>query len=121
MKKLGDLILPNSIQWMDRYAFSPIVQTLVYTLDGTPVVSSGGLSGGLPITLVAEKSVTWLDSETLDALLVLAAQPGASFPLIWEAFSCTVMFRHHEPPALALKPLWPDHDQYVGTIKLMVI
>ena len=119
MKQIGDLILPDSLQWIDRYAFSPVVQTVVQTLAGTTVVSGRAWEAGWPLTLVAEEEVTWLDVTTVEELTSMANQVGASFPMVWETFSGTVLFRHQEPPALDLKPLWPHHNQFIGTIKLM--
>ena len=120
MKKIGTLILPDSLQWIDRYAFSPVNQTVVQTLAGTPVVFGSPQVAGWPLTLVAEEEVTWLDAVTVAELTAMANQSGASFSLTWQTFSCTVLFRHQEPPALDLKPLWPHHNQFIGTIKLMV-
>ncbi len=119
MKKLGDLLLPDSLQWSDRYACPPVTQTVVQTLAGTPVVFSTPQVSGWPLTLVAEENVTWLDQVTVDQVMVMASQPGATFLLIWEEYACTVLFRHQEPPAVQIKPLWPHHNQFIGTIKLM--
>ena len=120
MKRLGDLLLPDSLQWIDRYAHPPVTQTVVQTLAGTPVVFTFRQASGWPLTLVAEEEVTWLDQNTVGALAAMASQPGAVFSLVWETFSGNVMFRHQDPPALNMKPLWPHHNQFIGTIKLMV-
>ena len=119
MKQLGELLLPDSLQWIDRYAFSPVRQTVSHTLSGTPVAFAHLPVGRGPITLVAEQEVTWLDVATVEALSVMAGQVGFSFPLVWETFSCTVLFRHQDSPALDMKPLWPHHNQFFGAIKLM--
>lgn len=120
MKQLGDLLLPDSLQWIDRYAYVPVTQTVVQTLAGTPVVFGYAQVSGWPLTLVAEVDVTWLDLATVEALVAMASQTGVLFPLVWENITYTVLFRHHEPPALNIKPLWPHHNQFIGTIKLMV-
>lgn len=119
MKQIGTLLLPDSLQWRDRYAFSPVHQTVVQTVAGRPVVFGRSVVVGRPITLVAAEDVTWLDAVTVEALSAMALQVGASFSLTWETFSCTVLFRHQTPPALEMQPVWPHHDQCVGTIKLM--
>lgn len=117
MKKLGTIILPDSMQWVDRYAVSPVAQTVVHTLAGTPVACSRK-EYGIPITLAAAGDTTWLDRETTELLAEMAAGVGAIYSLLWEEESYVVLFRHHEPPALSLTPLWPHHDQFIGTIKL---
>ncbi|MBF0453265.1 MAG: hypothetical protein HQL72_00435 [Magnetococcales bacterium] len=117
MKKLGELLLPDSLQWIDRYAVSPVAQTVVQTLAGTPVAFHRQ-GGGTPITLTASKETTWLSHTTTEALLEMAAQAGAIYPLVWEEVTLNVGFRHHQPPALDLTPVWPHHTQFVGTIRL---
>ena len=121
MKKLGDLILPESLQWTDRHDWSPVAQETARTLGGTPVIWTQPLSGGRPVTLEATEDVTWLDQATVDAIRAMAAQAGASFTLIWEAETYTVMFRHDDPPAVKFQPLWPHHHLFSGTLKLMTV
>ncbi|MBF0171738.1 MAG: hypothetical protein HQK87_11760 [Nitrospinae bacterium] len=121
MKKLGDLILPDSLQWTDRWEWSPVAMETTRTLGGAPVVWSQPLAKGRPITLEAADEVTWLDRATVEALEAMAAQPGAAFTLIWEGVSRSVMFRHFDAPAIAFQPIWPHHDLFTGTIKLMEI
>ncbi|MEO5341069.1 MAG: hypothetical protein H7837_11240 [Magnetococcus sp. MYC-9] len=118
MKQLGDLLLPDSLQWIDRYT-QPVTQTVVQTLAGTPVVFGSPQHSGWPLTLVAEAETTWLELTTVATLLAMAGQVGARFPLRWDDFACSVLFRHHDPPAVHFKPLWPHHNQFTGTIKLM--
>jgi hypothetical protein len=120
MKKLGSLILPDSIQWTDRHITSPVNQTVLHTLAGTPVVFSSKVTG-FSITLAATGDTTWIDKTTADQLKEMADLEGAIYPLIWEELSCNVIFRHHEPPAISLTPLWPHHNQFTGTIRLTCI
>ncbi len=119
MKKLSDLILPDSLQWSDRDSWSPVVQETAATLGGGTAIFSQARLDGRPITLEAEDRITWFDQAAVDALKDMAAQSGATFTLIWEDDTFTVLFRHHEPPAISFSPLWPHFDQYTGTIKLM--
>jgi len=121
MKQLGVLTLPESLQWTDRDAWSPVIQSTATTLGGGTAVFSQSRLDGRPITLEAEDQVTWLDRTTIDALKEMAVQAGAIFPLIWEGKTYSVMFRHHDAPAISFQPLWPHHDLFTGTIKLMEI
>ncbi|MBF0625848.1 MAG: hypothetical protein HQL82_13695 [Magnetococcales bacterium] len=121
MKKLGDLILPDSLQWTDRWAWSPVAMETARTLGGAPVVWSQLLAKGRPITLEAAEDVTWLDLATVEALEAMAAQTGAAFTLIWEGASRSVMFRHFEAPAISFQPIWPHHDLFTGTVRLMTV
>ncbi|MBF0358950.1 MAG: hypothetical protein HQL70_10110 [Magnetococcales bacterium] len=120
MKKLGNLILPDSLQWTDQYSLSPVTQTVAHTLAGTPVVFSRKGSG-LPITLAATGDTTWLDLTTTKLLAEMSEQVGVIYSLIWNDLNFNVIFRHHEPPAISLTPLWPHHDHFTGTIRLTQI
>ena len=51
----------------------------------------------------------------------MAAQAGATFTLTWGSESRVVMFRHFDPPAIQFRPIWPHHDLFTGTIKLMEV
>ena len=121
MKYLGDLILPESLQWIDQDSWSPVNQETTTTLGGGTVVFSQTRIDGQPVTLEANDEITWLDQDTVNALKNMAAQAGATFALTWESESFTVLFRHHDPPAVSFAPLWPNHDLFTGTIKLMKV
>ncbi|MEO5345863.1 MAG: hypothetical protein H7834_05735 [Magnetococcus sp. YQC-9] len=110
MKLLGDVILPAGLVWSDRHDAAPVEQTVVRTLGGKPV-----------IWLEARNDAAWLDRDTVEALALLAAQAGASYPLIWENWHGTVIFRHDTQPALAVTPIWPHQDRFTATIRLMTI
>ncbi|MBF0272806.1 MAG: hypothetical protein HQL98_12180 [Magnetococcales bacterium] len=119
MKQLGEVVLPDGLVWSDRHDAAPVEQTVVRTLGGKPVIWARNLTGGIPVTLVAQSDAAWLDRPTVEALALLAAQAGASFILTWEEWSGHVMFRHDTPPALAVTPLWPGHDRFTATIRLL--
>lgn len=119
MKQLGAVVLPDGVLWRDRYEAAPVEQTVVRTLGGKPVIWAQNRLGGRPITLVAQEDAAFLHLATVEALAAMAAQAGASFTLIWEEWSGVVMFRHEAPPALSVTPLWPAHDRFVGTVKLI--
>ena len=119
MKALGGIVLPDETQWSDQHEWSPVAQEVATTLGGNTVFFAQGLTGGQPITLEIEDGITWVDRETVDAIQAMADQPGATFTLVWEVQAMTVQFRHHNKPALSLQPLWPNHDLFTGTIKLI--
>ena len=119
MKQLGDLILPDSLQWIDRDSWSPVNQEAATTLGGGTVIFSQTRIDGRPVTLEATDGITWLDQDAVDALKAMASQAGATFTLTWESESFTVLFGHHNPPAVSFTPLWPNHDLFTGTIKLI--
>jgi len=121
MKKLGDLVLPDAVEWTDKHAYSPVAQSAARTLGGGNVIYTQALTAGRPVTLEAREGVLWLSQAEVDAVMAMADQAGAQFALVWEAEQYTVMFRHHEPPAVGFTPIWPHHDKYFGTIKLITV
>ena len=121
MKQIGDLILPNSIQWTDRWEWSPVVQETARTLGGTAVFWSQPLSGGRPITLEAEDGTTWLSFQQVEAIADMASQAGAVFTLEWDGDVISVLFRHQDPPAIQFKAIWPNYHLFTGTIKLVTV
>ncbi|MBF0213054.1 MAG: hypothetical protein HQM00_05740 [Magnetococcales bacterium] len=122
MKQLGTLVLPDSIQWIDRDEWSPVQQAALQTLSGRTVLFPRPTLKGRPITLVAVDGVTWLTDIEVAALLTMASQPGGTFSLIWESDPVrTVAFRHHTPPAASFQTIYPFSPQHVGEIKLTEI
>lgn len=129
MKKLGDLVLPNQLIWTDKYEPAGVAQSVARTLGGNPVVFTASLKGGRNITLEANKGVCWLNADEVAAIKLMADSPGATYDLTWGEETMTVVFRHHEPPAVELTPLYPLMDEYPkdgrslfhGTIKLTTL
>lgn len=122
---LATLTLPDGLRWVDEYATVPVAQTVRARLDGGWAVYPRAVTGGREITLVAPED-HWLTRAQADALAVMAAVSGASYVLSLRGTSYTVLFRHHDPPALDLQPLvdWGDAqnaDPIIGTIKLMTL
>ncbi|MBF0341471.1 MAG: hypothetical protein HQL95_10995 [Magnetococcales bacterium] len=118
MKQLGDLILPDSIQWTNRYAWAPVAQETARTLGGSQVVWSTSLTGGRPIDLEAADEVTWLTLAQVEAIHAMAMQPGGVFTLTWEGEEFQVMFRHQDPPATSFTPIRPHSNLFNGSLKL---
>ena len=121
MRKLGTLILPDEAQWADQNEWSPVDQATVQTLGGKIIVFSQTLLNGRPITIEIQDGITWLDQESVDAVQAMALQAGATFSLIWDDETFTVMFRHHDPPAVSFKTIWPNYDLFIGSIKLIQV
>ena len=93
MKKLGDLLLPDGLQWADRHDWSPVAQEVARTISGAQVVFCAAISGGRPVTLAAEEGVAWLSLAVLEELSSMAALPGVSYQLEWEDESLLVIIQ----------------------------
>lgn len=125
---LNGLVLNPNIQWADRYVSFGVRQEVRVSLGGRPLISSAPLIGGRPVTLVATEDSGWLDKATVEALRTMAEQSGAAFSFTYgeELVNARVMFRHHESPALDLRPLIgrvipEEGDFWIGSIKLMLL
>jgi len=123
---LDAVTLPNHMVWEDKYNWSPVEQEVKVTLGGVPIVYSAPLQAGRPITLVAFSDQGWLTKEQVDGVRGLAETSGATYTLTIGAESFTVVFRHHEAPAVEMSPLIPraiplSGDYFVGRIKLMAV
>lgn len=128
MIRLDNITLNPSVSWLERYNSFGIAQKPRVTLGGRTTVHVAPLSGGRVITLAALQDSGWLNRVVVEGLLALAAIPGKVMLLTYhgDLDNVPVVFRHHEPPALELKPLLPrsfplDGDYFIGTIKLMQV
>jgi hypothetical protein len=123
---LGATTLNPNMIWVERYGYSKVIQEVQVTLDGSPVVYTRTWQAGMPITLVATDEQGWLTKDMADAVQTSAQTPGAIYTLTIGAETFSVIFRHHEAPAVALRPLLlravplPE-DYFVGELKLMTV
>lgn len=126
MIKIGNLELNPNMAWAERGLSYGVEQSLKVTLGGRTVVRAAPLVNGAPITLVASQDSGWLTTTMVEALHAMAANPGqVVFMTFWnDLVNVPVVFRHNEPPALALGPLLSKAiqepgDFWIGTIKLL--
>lgn len=120
MKKLGNITLPIGMVWSDKYHWPPVGQSVERTLDGGQVVFVAALDKVRNITLITADTA-WLSQETVEAIYDAASQAGAVFILEWDNESIQVMFRHQEPPAFEVTPIWTFADKFTCNIKLMSV
>lgn len=127
---LGGITLSPALQWRERYAYQPVAQSVRRTIGATPVIFHGALVKGEPITLA-----TWSDGGGEYGLLrksvavqviALANVPGAIYTLTFNGVDQSVIFRHDEPPAVDLAPIYPrtadQATEYMrGQIKLLTV
>lgn len=123
---LGGIVLNPSMVIEDRNTSQGVAQSVKRTLGGGLVLFSMGLYAGRSLDLVAGEDHGWLSYATVLQLQDLAAQPGGVFELLVNGVGASVVFRHHEPPAFAAKPLVFRHNQqaddpHTCTIKLLTV
>lgn len=122
---LTTIELPEDLHWSDE-AWSPVVQSVDYGLDGALIVQSATRQAGRPITLAPFNGEgCWMPRSTVDQLLTWQAMAGLQLTLTMRTVARTVMFRHHDGQPIELSPLWhfsdnPEpQDLYVATVRLM--
>ena len=115
-KQLDSIVLPDSMEWPARLDWTGLARSQQRTVGGGLVVWDQPLLRGQPIELIARDQVTWLDLSTVTALHALASAAGASYPLVWEGDSYTVII-----DSVQFRPIWPHHDQHTGRIRLTTV
>lgn len=123
---LGGVALNLDIVWLERYQSHGVEQSVRRTLGGVPVIFSGALGKGQPITLEGSTERGALRQAQVAALQPLADTPGAILVLDFNGDQRQVVFRHDEPPALDFHPVQPHtadaaSDWMVGQIKLRTV
>lgn len=128
LTSLATLTLSHDLLWTDEHGWSPVAANAEYTLTGALIVESAVRLTGRPITLSApDPSMAWHTRAIVDMLLVWAGVPGQQFRLtIDDGRSFTVVFRHHDAPAMEAKPVrgFPSYeadDYWQVSLKLMEI
>jgi len=125
MISLEGVTLDPSLLWTDENNWAPVEQAIQRTVTGALIVSSSARVGGRPITLQPEDdSSSWMNQATVTALRNLTVTPGRVMTLTLRGTNRSVIFRHHESPALEAVPIvhYDDGaDWYKVTLKLMEI
>ena len=111
--------IESQIDWVNRWDWQPIGQSIRYALQGNPVIMENPRSGQ-PITLVAEPPWCWLKASTLLSLHQLASEINRSFQFVWNEYSCLVRFRRDQGP-LVFVPVNSLKNEYSGSIYLISV
>ena len=118
--------LSGSLQWVNRYSWSPVALSTKRTLGGTLVTFSQQLSKGQPIQLVANEETGWFTKVMVDAITTLSSQVGSQFTFDFHGETHTVMFDHTNGSAISFAPLvrkvpHVGTDYFIGTINLFTV
>lgn len=106
--------LSHDLLWTDEHSWSPVTAAVDYTITGAMTVETATRQAGRPITLnPPDASMAWHTRAIADQLKDWAATAGQQFTLtLDDGRSFTVLFRHHDAPALEAKPVkgFPTYD-----------
>ena len=119
--------LHPDLYWDDETSWQPVQQTTQRTLTGALIVSLGTRITGRSITLRPEDDGSaWMSLSALTQLRNWAGVAGQQMQLTLKGVTRTVLFRHHEGPALEAVPVvhfseMETDDFYRITLRLMEI
>lgn len=111
--------------WDDEHSWHPVEQAVARGITGALIISVATRIGGRPITLRSiDENSAWVQRPTVDALRNWAAVAGKQLTLTLQSQTFTVVFRHHEPPALEASPVKfqredDDADWFTVVVRLM--
>lgn len=116
------LELPNSLLWVDQFAWSPAVQAKEYSLTGALIVDGATRLAGRPITLRSpDEESGWFTQEQLDQLYAWSSVPLLTGTLTLDGVSFDVMFDRESAPLEAAYVLYLTSGQYTATVRLMEV
>ncbi|MBN8921591.1 MAG: hypothetical protein BGP10_15995 [Rhodanobacter sp. 68-29] len=127
---LGTVTLPPDLQWADELTWVPLGASAKLSLSGAEIVQTAPIQAARPITLQGGTDFAWVNYATVQALLALAAAPGATYTLtLLDGRTFTVRFRVEDTPIEATPVLHratPDAAardalQYIPIIRLKTV
>lgn len=120
------ITLPPDTYWSDEHTWFPVEQAVNTSITGATIMDVSVRQAQRPITLVSDERHAWLPFATLQTLKAWAELPGVQMTLNIRGFSRTVVFRHHEKPALDVVAVvdysTPEPtDWFYGQLKFMEV
>lgn len=122
--ELDGIVLPDDLQWIDEYDWSPIDQETDYSIGGALMVQEGTKQAGRKITL-SSGDWAWVSRSTVEALRAILIAGREMVLDLGDGRTFDVMWRHGDNPIKATPvmfqaPVDPT-DQYYLEIRLMEI
>lgn len=119
------LTLPDALNWIDEFSYSPVQQTKTYTTTGALLIEEAVRQAGRPITLEGTENRTWCTRAAVTQLRAWAAMPGIVLTLVLRGTSRSVTFDHEKGALTGLPVLFfadgsiAEDDWYVPTLRLL--
>lgn len=117
--------LPDALNWVDEYTWSPVVQSKSYTTTGALLIEEGVRQAGRPITLEGSEDTTWCTRALVDQLHAWAQTTGVTLTLTLRGMARTVTFDHENGALQGLPVLFFEDgsiastDWYVPTLRFI--
>jgi len=125
---LGTVTLPPDLQWADELTWVPLGASAKLSLSGAEIVQTSPTASAA--MRQGSSAFAWVNYATVQALLALAAAPGATYTLtLLDGRTFTVRFRVEDTPIEATPVLHratPDAAardalQYIPIIRLKTV
>lgn len=117
--------LPDALNWVDEYTWSPVQQSQTYTTTGALLIEEATKQAGRPITLEGSADSTWCTRALVDQLHTWARTLGISLALTLRGVTRTVTFDHSKDALQGLPVLFYEDgsiaadDLYIPTLRLL--
>ena len=124
-KAATTLTLPEALDWVDEFTWSPVQQTKAYTTTGALLIEEATRQSGRPITLQGSPNSTWCTRNLVIDLHTWSAAPNAVMTLVLRGVSRQVTFDHERGALEGLPVLFyadgsvDPADYYVPTIRFL--
>lgn len=123
---LGKIPLPDDLEWVDEFDWTPVEDSIDTALSGSLVIQTGTRPKGRPITLSGTDDSAWITRSVLEDVKALADSNPASVALDYNGRSFNVRFRYPDKPLSARQALFKsgapeDGYYYTFTIRLMEV
>lgn len=84
--------LSDRLDWTDEFAWTPVAQTLDYSVTGALLINWGTRQAGRPITLEGTQTAAWASRTTCAVLAGWANQAGIVLQLVLRGQNWAVRF-----------------------------
>lgn len=117
--------LPDALNWVDEYTYSPVQQTHTYTTTGALLIEEATRQAGRPITLEGATDRTWCTRALVDQLHTWARTPSTVLTLTLRGTARQVIFDHTKEPLQGLPVLFYQDDSiaaadwYIPTLRFL--
>lgn len=117
--------LPDALNWIDEYTWSPVEQTKTYTTTGALLIEEAVKQSGRPHTLEGSEDRTWCTRALVDQLHAWAATPAIVLSLTIRGTARDVTFDHEKGALQGLPVLFyadgsiESTDWYVPTLRFL--
>lgn len=121
---LGGVSLPDGMYWANQHDLLPYGQGIRRAINGGIDVLTATITGGQPITLVAElPRCRLLETTHITPLRALLATPADTLTLSWNSTSYSVIFDN--PPLAISNTFLRDSETgqfwFTGSINLLTV